>query len=274
MRSALRLAAAVAMLCLLTVSFLTDQALAGAAVSIHPAVTYASPGQIIRVYLWKDLADSLFDGYETVITFNPSDLQLQLGAAEESVMTKDCSNRWWYTSPGAGTVFVSHVRMCPPNTLVAGPGALSSLSFKVLREGRIVISKNYFWFTRAGYWIKDVTWQDGLILSDSPAGISGETPAEREAAFISAYPNPGSEVSIQVLWPVGIPEDGQERLLEIYDVEGRLVRTLSGGAGHGETSSFTWDGIDGRGNVCSPGTYYVISERGGTVANRSIVLVR
>jgi hypothetical protein len=273
MRSALRLAAALAMLCLLTVSFLTDQASAGAAVSIHPAVTYASPGQIIRVYLWKDLADSLFDGYEAVITFNPSDLQLQLGAAEESVMTKDCSNRWWYTSPGTGTVFVSHVRMCPPNTLVSGPGALSSLSFKVLREGRIVISKNYFWFTRAGYWIKDVAWEDGLVLSGSPAGISGETPVEPETASIEVCPNPGREVAIQV-WPAGARRAGSGQLLEIYDIGGRLVRTLGvDGACAGPYSS-TWDGTDAQGKGCSPGIYYLSFGSATSRTVRTVVLVR
>jgi hypothetical protein len=269
----LRLTAALAMLCLLTGSFLMDQASAGAAVSIHPWLTYANPGQIIRVYLWKDLADSLFDGYETVITFNPSDLQLQLGAAEESVMTKNCDNRWWYTSPGSGTIFVSHVRMCPPNTLVAGPGALSSLSFKVLREGRIVISKNYFWFTRAGYWIKDVTWQDGLILSGSPAGISGEAPAEREIASIAVYPNPGRKVSIQV-WPAKALAEGSEQLLGIYDVAGRLVRTLRAEGACAGSYSLTWDGTDTYGKTCSPGIYYLSFGSAGHRTVRSVVLVR
>lgn len=273
MRSALRLVGVLTVLLGLTVSVFTDQASAGATASIQPHITYASPGQIIRVYIWKDLPDTLFDGYETVIRFNPSDLQLQTSSAEESVMTANCGNRWWYTSPGTGTIFISHVRMCPPYTLVAGPGALSSLSFKVLREGRIVISKDYFWFTRAGYWVKDVTWQDGIVLSGASAGVGNGGTNDLGSASISARPNPGREITITVQWPA--PGTRQRRgSLDIYDIEGRLVKILKDSGGPGDTSTFLWDGTDALGNECSPGVYYLGRDGASSVGGKSITLVR
>jgi hypothetical protein len=272
MRSALTLAGVLAVLLGLTVSVSIDQASAGAAVSIHPRVTYASPGEIIRVYLWKDVADSLFDGYETVLTFNPSDLQLQLGAAEESVMTKNCSNRWWYTRSGPDTVFISHVRMCPPNTVVSGPGALSSLSFKVLREGRIVISKKYFWLTRAGYWIQDITWEDALVLAGT-AGVNDDAATNPGTPSILAYPNPGHRIAIQV-WPSTTGRAGAEPVLEIHDVGGCLVRSLAIGSGCAGSYSLTWDGTDRYGRPCSPGIYYLSLANGGGRAATPVILIR
>jgi hypothetical protein len=235
----------------LMVSLFTGQASAGATASIYPHVTYASPGQVIRVYLWKDLPDTLFDGYETVIRFNPSDLQLQLSATEESVMTTNCSNRWWYTSPGSGTILVSHVRMCPPNTLVTGPGALSSLSFKVLRQGRIVITRDYFWFTRAGYWIKDVTWEDGLVLAGGdPADVGKDAGLDGGNSYLRVIPNPGKEFKFDQS-----PAAGQ---INIYDITGRLVRALGGLRDPGGASAPTWDGRDLWDRACPPGVYMAV----------------
>jgi hypothetical protein len=275
MRSGTAIAVVLAVFLGLTGSLFTDQASAGATVSIHPQVTYASPGQFIRVYIWKDIPDTLFDGYETVIRFNPSDLQLQAGAAEESVMTNNCGNRWWYTSPGSGTIFISHVRMCPPNTLVTGPGALSSLSFKVLREGRLVITRDYFWFTRAGYWIKDVTWQDGIVLSGASAGVEDGIVAEPGSVRVLVSPNPGHEISVTVQWPAHIAPRAGSQSLCVYDIEGRLVRTLlKGSAGSDAADTFAWDGTDVLGKVCSPGVYYLSCESGGLVVSKCVVLVR
>jgi hypothetical protein len=149
------------------------------------------------------------------------------------------------------------------------------LSFKVLREGRIVISKDYFWFTRAGYWIKDVIWQDGLVLSGSTAAVGGETPVGRETASIAVCPNPGRRVSIQV-WPVaaGTHPEGSEQLLEIHDIGGRLVRTLGVDGACAAPYISTWDGTDTQGKACSPGIYYLSFGSGSSRAVRSVVLVR
>jgi hypothetical protein len=142
--------------------------------------------------------------------------------------------------------------MCPPNTLVAGPGALSSLSFKVLREGRSVISKDYFWFTRAGYWIKDVAWEDGLVLAGGdPAGVGKDAGPERVDTPLRVIPNPGREFEFTLS-----PSSEQ---INIYDIAGRLVRTLGGLPDPGGPSALTWDGRDLSNRACPPGVYFAVA---------------
>jgi hypothetical protein len=234
---------------------------AAVTISVNPHITYAAVGETIKVYLWKDLPDTQFDGYETVIRYNPSELRY-ISAAEETVMTKSCSNRWWVANPASGTLFISHVRMCPPLTLVTGPGALSSIRFKVLAEGRLVITQDYFWFTKEGYWIKNTAWTDGLVLVGS-AGVGGGTVPE-PAAVVHAAPNPGKEFTFST--------DTASGRLAVYDVSGRLVRTLAGD--EGAPGCGFWDGKDELGGLCPPGIYFVAP--GGAERSRAcpLVLVR
>ena len=264
MRSVLNLASVLGVLAGLIGGAAVSCALADVTISIEPPITYAAIGETITVDIWKDLPDTTFDGYETIITWNPSELQY-ISAAEESVMTKSCGSRWWYLTPGSGTLFISHVRMCPPLTLVTGPGALSSLTFKVLAEGRIVISKNYFWFTKEGYWIKNTIWEDGLVLVGN-AGVGSSTNLDPGATLVKVTPNPGAEFSISVS-----ASPGQ---LEIYDVAGRVVRTLEGMAAPGAPDVLTWDGKDALGRTCPPGMYFAGLKGGAPSGMCPIVLVR
>lgn len=262
MRSALRWAPLLALFVGLIAGAAADQARAAVTISIEPHITYAAVGETIKVYIWKDLPDTIFDGYETIITYNPSQLRY-ISAAEETVMTKSCGNRWWYLTPASGTVFISHVRMCPPLTLVTGPGALSSLKFKVLAEGRIVISRDYFWFTREGYWIKNTAWEDGLVLVGN-AGVDGN--ADPASAAIKVTPNPGTQFAFSVGAASGE--------LEIHDVNGRVVRTLRGTTDPGASEVLTWDGTDDLNRMCSPGVYFAGLKGAAPFKMCPIVLVR
>jgi hypothetical protein len=67
--------------------------------------------------------------------------------------------------------------------------------------------------------------------------------------------------------PVGIPYR-----LDVFDVGGRLVRSLAGGRGGSDWSSVTWDGLDASGGQVPAGTYwYRLTTPDGATARRMIL---
>jgi flagellar hook assembly protein FlgD len=62
--------------------------------------------------------------------------------------------------------------------------------------------------------------------------------------------------------------------LRIYDLAGRLVRTLVDGPRAAGVNQVTWDGTDARGRAVASGTYYARLIAGEQVQVRPLVLVR
>ncbi len=62
--------------------------------------------------------------------------------------------------------------------------------------------------------------------------------------------------------------------LSVYDISGRLVRTLADGAYAPGEHALTWDGKDARGQQVSSGVYFYRLEAQGQSQSRSLVLVR
>ena len=53
-----------------------------------------------------------------------------------------------------------------------------------------------------------------------------------------------------------VPDGGASVSLRIYDVSGRLVRTLVDGFESAGTRSYSWNGTDDQGRSVASGTYY------------------
>ena len=62
--------------------------------------------------------------------------------------------------------------------------------------------------------------------------------------------------------------------LQIFDVEGRAVRTLINGFAPGGTNSVTWDGKDGLGRLAAPGVYFARLETRRGVMTQRVQLIR
>ncbi|MBE0431926.1 hypothetical protein IBX73_00520 [candidate division WOR-3 bacterium] len=62
--------------------------------------------------------------------------------------------------------------------------------------------------------------------------------------------------------------------LGIYDVSGRLVRTLFSGHRAPGTHTAHWDGIDNEGRLASPGVYMCVLDAGGFMAMRKMVFAQ
>jgi hypothetical protein len=243
---------------------------ASTSVSIQPSVLCVEQDEVFNIFVWKDSADLEFDGYQTVITFDPEMLEL-MSAGEEYVMTDSCWNRWWFPDPGPDSIFVSHVLMCGGVT-VTGPGALSSLTFRALAEGITTITCDYFWLTYQGYRLDDIAWHDGMV-NVGMAGVNGRSGTGGELR-IEAYPNPGRFFRIRL---AGVRESGVsigDGTLDICDIGGKVVETLSCGKPGGLTEGFSWNGSRADGGTAAPGVYFVRFASGSKSINHKVILLK
>jgi hypothetical protein len=97
----------------------------------------------------------------------------------------------------------------------------------------------------------DVTNDPAHITALRWSAVTAEPPAAGEPARVGAFPNPFAETT--TIRP-GTAEAGP---LRVYDVTGRLVRTLAPAGADGRV---TWDGRDDAGRVLPAGTYYLRGE--------------
>lgn len=109
-----------------------------------------------------------------------------------------------------------------------------------------------------------------INISPAAGSVPGDPIDQRPAALLSpVHPNP-SRGGVRI--PFTLPSAGPIRL-EVFDSQGRHVRTLrddSMGAGAGEAY---WDGSDGRGGRLPSGLYHVRLETKGGRESRKILLI-
>jgi hypothetical protein len=131
----------------------------------------------------------------------------------------------------------------------------------------------------AGYHTTSVT-----IVSNDPANptleveiqltvdgdITAAGDAPRAFQLVGAVPNPfNPQTTIKYV----LPEAGSVRL-RLYDVQGRLVRTLVDGSRAAGANEVRWDGRDNTGRSMASGTYFARLEQGSQHSVKSLVLVR
>jgi subtilisin family serine protease len=106
-------------------------------------------------------------------------------------------------------------------------------------------------------------------LNEPVTGV--ETAATPEGVSLgSAWPNPfGANTTIGF----SISEAGPVRL-SLFDVRGRLVRTLIAASLPAGRHTALWDGRASDGRTLASGVYFAVLERGGVRASRRIVLAR
>ena len=84
------------------------------------------------------------------------------------------------------------------------------------------------------------------------------------------YPNPMNPAS-NVIFTLASP--GRARI-DIFSVDGRLVRTLLDASQPAGTFQVRWDGTDLQGNRAASGTYVLRLRRASAVDLRKVVLVK
>ncbi|MCK4680817.1 T9SS type A sorting domain-containing protein, partial [bacterium] len=91
-----------------------------------------------------------------------------------------------------------------------------------------------------------------------------------ELKLSPARPNPFHDETRIVF---ELPSDGGATV-SVYDVAGRLIRTLPESSGFAGPNLRTWDGTDADGNDMPSGVYFVRVTAGGESATGKVVLVR
>jgi flagellar hook capping protein FlgD/thermolysin metallopeptidase-like protein len=100
-------------------------------------------------------------------------------------------------------------------------------------------------------------------------GVGDGVPGPGALALSAPVPNPSAG---RTRFGFTLPEAGGAAV-RVYDIEGRLVRTLWQGALGAGAHSLEWDGRDQAGHSISSGAYFVRLEQGGREAVRAVVRV-
>jgi len=117
-------------------------------------------------------------------------------------------------------------------------------------------------------------------LCDSVWVYSGTGPASSKVyrysfRLLEPRPNPHSGAT-EIAYVVPSGGSSSERVvsLTVYDISGRLVRTLFRGPQTPGQKSKVWDGADDSGRAPAPGVYFCRLEVGELISTRKVVLIR
>jgi hypothetical protein len=114
---------------------------------------------------------------------------------------------------------------------------------------------------------KDVYYKEGFAVV---TGVEEIAPAPPVSRLLRNYPNPFNPLT-RISFRL---ERDAQASLRVYDVQGRLVRTLVEGFLAAGLRVVEWDGADDRGLPVSSGTYYLRLQGGGTYVSRTINLLK
>lgn len=106
---------------------------------------------------------------------------------------------------------------------------------------------------------------------DPPVAGIGDKVSRGDNAFLGQNsPNPFTG-STRITFAV--PRHSRDAGVDIYDVKGRVVRTLSVGPASGTEASVVWDGKDSAGKPVASGVYFYRVNTGGSHAFKKMVLL-
>ena len=244
----------------------------GVQVALDPFEQSVTPGATFNVDMDVTQAGSPFNTFNAVVTFDPGVLTL-LSHQEGCLMTGGCSvacgNTFHpFTAAGDSIVFTDGL-LCSGISLT-GPGQLYRLTFQAVSTPQVafVRFRRAPTFYNAGLFVNPVSSTDcaigiGVTLDAGSSAGPGEL-------RVRAEPNPAAGA---VSLTVASGTAGEQRL-EVYDVSGRLVRTLASGWVAAGARRVPWDGRDAAGARAPAGIYLVHLSAGGRVVQARVVLLQ
>ena len=115
-----------------------------------------------------------------------------------------------------------------------------------------------------------------VALARAPLSLEELTelePLPDEFALTQNYPNPfNATTTIAYMVPAGAA--GAQHKLEIYDIQGRLIRTLVDRAAEAGSHRVVWDGRDQGGQMVASGLYFYRLQAGSFMETRRLVLLK
>jgi hypothetical protein len=113
---------------------------------------------------------------------------------------------------------------------------------------------------------KEVFYKVGFgFITAAP--VTGTTPMTR---LLRNYPNPFNP---RTTIDFALDRDAQTSI-RVFDVQGRMVRTLVDSYLSAGRRSVTWDGLDDGGSPVASGVYFLRMEAGGDFSSRSVNLLK
>jgi flagellar hook assembly protein FlgD len=92
--------------------------------------------------------------------------------------------------------------------------------------------------------------------------------------LLSLYPNPFNPSTTVRLYLPGSASDRSQVEVGVYDVQGRLLRTLHKGPVASGWQSWVWDGRDTTGRVQASGLYFLRARSGAQTAVHKMSLIK
>ena len=108
------------------------------------------------------------------------------------------------------------------------------------------------------------------VLIDLPEQTTQEPEVALETGMLRPHPNPFNP-RVQLAYSLAAPSSVR---LVVYDVRGRLVKTMVSGAQSAGEHSVMWDGVDEQGRQVASGVYFARFEAGAVVQTQRMVLLR
>ena len=109
-----------------------------------------------------------------------------------------------------------------------------------------------------------------MNLSDEITGVEVDPRVSHVAPLLTSYPNPFNPTTTISFY---LPERAHANL-SIYNLEGKLVKTLIDGVMNEGYKRTTWDGTDSMGNPVSSGVYFCRLKSGKKVLAKKMVLIK
>ena len=241
---------------------------AGIDVALLPATAAVEPLESFELELTIPLAGDSFNAYQTTITYDPAVLTFEelvpVSLQEGALMTAACANRWHDFGETAGVIELGHALLCA-GTSVTGPGITYRLRFTAPATAQVThVSIQDIVFGDAGVGVYPVRIEDARVEVGNVVGLPGD-PIPATAMLGAPVPNP---FHIRAVFPLRVPATDPVRL-EVFDLQGRLVRRLSTGA-----AEAAWDGRDERGALVPASVYLVRLRTADTAVTRRVVRLR
>jgi len=134
--------------------------------------------------------------------------------------------------------------------------------------GEIVLLR---WRLSADGFVTGWGWAvDNIVVTGSGATAVGDTPPARTVTLGQNYPNPFNPVTTIRF---SLPRSG-DATLNVYDVTGRLVRTLIDGPRQAGIQTEDWNGTDNAGQPVASGVYFYRLTFGNFVQNKKMTLLK
>ncbi|MDP6668572.1 MAG: S8 family serine peptidase [Candidatus Krumholzibacteria bacterium] len=111
------------------------------------------------------------------------------------------------------------------------------------------------------------------VLMENLTAAPGENNWQQPLNLLQSQPNPFRPSEGPASLRFSLAQSGPAEL-QIFDLSGRLVRTLSRGQFVSGEHQLFWDGRDSRGHSVSSGVYFYRLESAGKVDQKSLVLLR